>query len=154
MYSFESLAPCALVDEAVSRFKHQLSAGPFDVTIDVDQALPRVRADRSALVLALDNVIDNAIRYSGTAKALMLVARAVGSTVEFSVTDAGVGIPADDLERVQRRFSRGRAGLGQGSGLGLAIVRRIVDDHGGRLHIESTEGRGTTVRLIVPLAEE
>lgn len=126
--------------------------GSVDFQLDVDPALPRIRADRTALVLAFDNIIDNAIRYSAETTKAVMTAHAEDGVVEFTVTDHGVGIPPDELQRVQRRFSRGRSSVGHGSGLGLAIVRRIANDHGGSLQLESTVGVGTTVRLAIPVA--
>ncbi len=152
VYSFESLSPHDVAAEAMSRFKHQLMDGSVDFQLDVDPALPRIRADRTALVLAFDNIIDNAIRYSAETTKAVMTAHAEDGVVEFTVTDHGVGIPPDELQRVQRRFSRGRSSVGHGSGLGLAIVRRIANDHGGSLQLESTVGVGTTVRLAIPVA--
>ena len=67
-----------------------------------------VRADRTAIVLALDNLIDNAIRYSGKDKTVSVRASSAGTTIRFDVIDHGAGIPADDLPQVRRRFVRGR----------------------------------------------
>jgi signal transduction histidine kinase len=111
-----------------------------------------VRADRTAVVLALDNLIDNAIRYSGQANTVSVRASKQADHVRFDVIDRGVGIPTDDLPRVRRRFVRGRAAKGPGNGLGLAIVNRIAADHGGALEIRSEVGRGTTATLIIPTA--
>ena len=153
VYSFESLSPQELVAEALSGFKRQLVDGAFEFRLDVAPDLPAVKADRTALVLALDNLIDNAIRYSGSSRNAVLTAAPVGKFVQFEVADHGIGIPSDELDRVQKRFVRGRSTASQGSGLGLAIVRRIADDHGGWLRIDSQVGIGTTVKLSVPVAE-
>jgi signal transduction histidine kinase len=111
-----------------------------------------VRADRTAIVLALDNLIDNAIRYSGESKTVTVRAAAAGDNVRFDVIDQGVGIPADDLPQVRRRFVRGRTARGAGNGLGLAIVNRIAADHGGALDITSEVGHGTVATLMIPKA--
>jgi two-component system sensor histidine kinase SenX3 len=70
------------------------------------------------------------------------------------VSDKGVGIPADEIDQVTRRFFRGRRSPSGGTGLGLAIAQRIAADHGGRLTIESRTGEGTTVEIVLPAAEE
>ncbi|HEX2459300.1 MAG TPA: sensor histidine kinase, partial [Vicinamibacterales bacterium] len=77
---------------------------------------------------------------------------AAAEHVRFDVIDQGVGIPADDLPQVRRRFVRGSTARGPGNGLGLAIVNRIAADHGGALEITSEVGQGTTATLIIPKA--
>jgi signal transduction histidine kinase len=103
-------------------------------------------------VLALDNLIDNAIRYSGDATSVAIQASATNGEVRFEIIDRGVGIPEDELPAVRRRFVRGRTAPGDGNGLGLAIVSRIAEDHNGALHIRSQVGSGTTVSLCIPSA--
>jgi signal transduction histidine kinase len=103
-------------------------------------------------VLALDNLIDNAIRYSGAGNTVSVRASTDANHVRFDVIDQGTGIPADDLPQVRRRFVRGTTARGPGNGLGLAIVSRIAADHGGALDITSEVGRGTTATLIIPKA--
>jgi signal transduction histidine kinase len=152
VYSFESQDPAALVDEATQAFRRQLTDGGVRLETDVPADVPVVRADRTSIVLALDNLIDNAIRYSGESKTVTVRASAEGSNIRFDVIDQGGGIPADDLPQVRRRFVRGRTARGPGNGLGLAIVNRIAADHDGALEIRSEVGRGTTATLLIPKA--
>jgi signal transduction histidine kinase len=152
VYSFETLEPAALIAEATQGFRRQLTDGEVRLETDVPSDVPAVRADRTAIVLALDNLIDNAIRYSGEAKTVSVRASGEINHVRFSVIDKGVGIPADDLPQVRRRFVRGTTARGPGNGLGLAIVSRIAADHDGALEIASEVGRGTTAALIIPKA--
>lgn len=150
LYAFRRHTPSDVVDEVMKGFQRLLTDGQFDVLVRVDPNLPAVRADRTALVLALDNLVDNAMRYSGDVRDIEVRVRRQDSCIEFAVADTGVGIPTEDLQLVRRRFTRGRSAGGHGSGLGLAIASRIAADHGGRLLIESVEGSGTTVRLLIP----
>lgn len=152
VYSFESLPPAALVSEAAQGFRRQLNDSEVRLETDVPPDVPPVRADRTAVVLALDNLIDNALRHSGAAKTVSVRASSTASQVFFDIVDRGVGIPADDLPQIRRRFVRGSTARGAGNGLGLAIVSRIAADHGGALEITSEVGRGTTARLIIPRA--
>ena len=153
IYSFESVEPAALVSEATRGFRRQLTDGEVRIDTDVPSNDPPVRADRTALLLALDNLIDNAIRYSGEARTVFVRASGAAEHVRFDVIDQGIGIPADDLPQVRRRFVRGRTARGAGNGLGLAIVNRIAADHGGALEITSEVGFGTTATLMIPKAE-
>jgi two-component system phosphate regulon sensor histidine kinase PhoR len=152
VYSFEALEPAALIAEATQGFRRQLTDGAVRLDVDVAPDVPVVRADRTAVVLALDNLIDNAIRYSGAGKTVSVRASTDANHVRFDVIDQGTGIPADDLPQVRRRFVRGSTARGAGNGLGLAIVSRIAADHGGALDITSEVGRGTTATLIIPKA--
>ena len=152
VYSFEALEPAALISEATQGFRRQLTDSDVRLEVDVPHEIPAVRADRTAVVLALDNLIDNAIRHSGEAETVSVRASGEADHVRFDVIDHGVGIPADDLPQVKRRFVRGRTTRGPGNGLGLAIVNRIAADHEGALEITSEVGRGTTATLIIPKA--
>ena len=151
VYSFEAVEPAELIAEATQGFRRQLTDSEVRIETQVPD-LPAVRADRTAIVLALDNLIDNAIRYSGESKTVTVRAASEGDTIRFEVIDQGVGIPADDLPQVRRRFVRGRTARGPGNGLGLAIVSRIAADHAGALDIASEVGRGTRAALIIPKA--
>ncbi len=158
VYTFEPLAVGPLVEQVLQGFRGPLAEGGFEVCLDIPEHLPPVRADRTAIRLALDNVVDNAIRYSGTARWLSVTGRAAPgaprSFVVLMVADKGVGIPPDEIERVTRKFFRGRRAQSAGTGLGLAIASRIAADHGGRLTIESRPGEGTTVEMALPAAEQ
>lgn len=104
-------------------------------------------------MLALDNLIDNAMRYSGESRHVTIRGEAHDRVVEIAIRDYGLGIDAEDLTRVTGKFIRGRSAPGAGSGLGLSIVNQIVKDHGGAWRLESVKGAGTTA-VIVLLAVE
>jgi signal transduction histidine kinase len=146
-YSFEPLDPKTMIDEALKRFDSALSSKNFAVRIDLLEPMPPLLADRIALELLFDNLIDNAIRYSGDNREIIMSARPNGSAIILEVTDRGVGIGADELQNVTRRFYRGKGAASGGSGLGLAIANRIATDHGGCLTITSAPGEGTTVQV-------
>jgi signal transduction histidine kinase len=151
LYSFERVTPAELVEDALAGFRQPLTERGFDVVTDVPQDLPALRGDATALRLALDNLIDNAIRYSGEHRVVRINARPQGSSVVIEVQDRGPGIPAAEVQSVQRRFVRGSKTRTHGSGLGLAIVNRVASDHGGAFQLQSDVGHGTTARLIVPV---
>jgi signal transduction histidine kinase len=153
VYSFEGLAVSELVDDALRGFRYQLAELEFEVHADVPGDLPLIRGDRTALRLALDNVIDNAIRYGGARRWLAIRACSRDTHVVIDIEDHGAGIPADELPNIHRKFVRGRLAIPGGSGLGLAIVSRIVADHGGQMNIQSTPGTGTTASLTLPVFE-
>jgi signal transduction histidine kinase len=153
-YHFEALDLSGLVDEALRGFKSQLSASGFEVDVDIPEQLPPIKADRTAMRLLLDNVIDNAMRYSGSSHWLRIAADQPASGIRIAINDRGIGIPPHELRHVMRKFFRGSRAVSGGSGLGLAIANRIVADHGGSLTIDSTVGAGTTVYVTLPVADE
>ncbi len=152
-YVFEPVGVDVLIDDTLGDFSTQLEQRGFDVDVDIAPDLPPVRIDRTAMRLALGNLVDNAMRYSGTSTLLQVHATADGAGVVIEVSDRGVGIPADELQHVWTKFFRGRGAAAGGSGLGLAIAQRIVSDHGGAMSVDSQAGTGTTVRITLPAQE-
>jgi signal transduction histidine kinase len=150
-YLFDAVDLGELVEETLERF-HSLLAGQFTVHVEVPSTLPPVRADRLAATQMLDNILDNAIKYSDQVRIIEIHARRVDDRAAITVADHGIGIRADEIGRVTDKFFRGRDAKRGGSGLGLAIVRQIADAHHGELRIHSQPGRGTRVEIILPLA--
>ena len=150
VYSFEPVPVADVVQRSLLEFGPNLHRDQFEVEVQLPDELPLVRADPNALGLLFNNLIDNAIRYSREVKHLSISARAHAGWVTVDVADRGMGIPPDELQRVTRKFFRGRGTVAGGSGLGLAIVDRIVTDHGGSMTIQSSEGQGTTVSVTIP----
>ena len=107
----------------------------------------------TAVELMLNNLIDNAIRYSDVRRSIAIRAHHDGAMVAIEIGDRGVGISEDEIPHVVRRFVRGRRSGSGGSGLGLAIANRIAADHGGKLTIRSAVDVGTTVTVMLPVAE-
>jgi two-component system sensor histidine kinase SenX3 len=113
-----------------------------------------VAGDRSQLVSAVTNLLDNAIKYSEPGEPVEVDATVGDGDICISVRDHGMGIPARDLERIFERFyrvDRARSRATGGTGLGLSIVRHVAQAHRGDVTVESTEGEGSTFRLRVPL---
>ena len=146
-----------LVDEARSRF--QSGGGRSNLVIDLPPDLPRVMADRRRIVQALGNLLSNAAHHSNELSPIQVAAVRDGVHVAFSVADDGVGVPAERLPHLFRKFSRldgeERGREIAGSGLGLAICKGIVEAHGGRIRAESDGlGLGSRFTFTVPAVEE
>lgn len=146
-YRFERQSVSELVEMALERFDARLVATGLEVNVDIASDLPPIDGDRVSLLQALDNVLDNAIKYSPQGKTLTIRGREDAGMVRLSVSDQGVGIPASERDRVFEKFYRGQSGIAGGSGLGLAIARRVIEDHGGTIAIRDAEPRGTTVDI-------
>lgn len=153
----EPLPPRPVLDEAVRRWQARVD-GAHQIVRRVSKGTPPIPADRAALLQALDELLDNAVKYSpGGGRVVVAAARVeqpTGPVVEVSVSDQGVGIPADRLGRIFDDFTQVDASATRrfgGLGLGLALVHRIVRAHGGELTCESTPGRGARVAMTFPL---
>src|SRR6266581_1769290 len=115
----------------------------------------RVRADVGMIERLLENLIENAMRYTPPGGEIALAITPGASRVEMSVQDTGSGIPADELDSIFDRYYRGNRNdpaQSANTGLGLAIARRIVELHGGSIRVASALGAGTTFRFDLPLA--
>ena len=112
-----------------------------------------VFGDETLLVLALDNLISNAVQYSPENTRVGIGVRRKNGAIEISVTDQGVGIPEDELDRVFERFYRSdpaRSRHTGGSGLGLSIAKHVVQNHGGDIRVWSQIGQGSTFTIRLP----
>ena len=143
--------PADLVEDTLQGLRPVLANLEFDLIVDVPPDLPQICIDRPAMIQALDNIVDNAIKYSTTEKHLTVRGTANTRNVTLTVLDRGTGIARKDLSRVFERFYRGGNVTSSGSGLGLPIAKRIVESHGGRIEVRSTVGSGTEVDVTLPL---
>jgi two-component system phosphate regulon sensor histidine kinase PhoR len=142
-----------VVDRAMGRLMAQADRAGLRLETQVAPSLPRIQADEARLEQVLVNLIHNAIKFTPPAGRITVSAKAEGDKLLVSASDTGVGIPEDDLPRVFERFYKAdRARAGGGTGLGLAIAKHVVEAHGGRIWVESVEGRGATFSFSIPLA--
>ena len=145
----EPVEVTALVDRARNAFTS--AGGRNDLAIDVAPDLPLALADRRRIVQVIGNLLSNAARHSSESSVIEVSAARKGTHVEVSVADRGRGIPAEDLPRLFRKFSRTADGdTGGDTGLGLAICKGIVEAHGGRIRAES-DGPGLGARFTFTL---
>jgi two-component system phosphate regulon sensor histidine kinase PhoR len=157
-YDFVQIDADSLVHEVVSDFCEQMPAvAPrLEVLLAGDTNSDRfpIRADRSALGLALRNLVDNAIKYSPDATNVRVSVKPHGSFVGISVQDEGLGIPRHEQRDVFRKFVRGAAARTldvKGAGIGLTMAEEIVKAHGGRLELASEPGRGSCFTTLLPI---
>jgi signal transduction histidine kinase len=153
-YRFEPIDTSAWLREA--------AAGLADVqdtksiVTAIPDGLPPITGDRQALERAIDNLLDNAVKYSPACDTIWLEADAQAGFLIVRVRDHGVGIPVDERAHIFERFFRGHqmANAVKGAGLGLSLVRHIVTAHRGTLDVESAVGEGSTFMLRLPLLQQ
>lgn len=138
----------------------ELGSAAFEQHIEIvyvkpDGQFPNVRADESKMRIVFQNLIDNAIKYSKSGDRIVISLDKNDQTATISIKDTGIGIAEKDLPMITTQFYRASNAAEKakaGSGIGLYICKRIVEAHGGKLSIASELGKGTTVHVILPIA--
>lgn len=152
---WEPVAITDVVNEVVARMQHESKRTGVSIEAKTLAGV-RVVGDRMQLVSALQNLVSNAVKYSGDGKKVLVEVQATAELVSILVIDQGIGIAARDHQRIFERFyrvDRARSRATGGSGLGLSIVRHVVSNHGGTVSVVSEEGRGSTFTIVLPREE-
>ena len=142
----------ALVRESVDALRQLADRSAVGVHVDTPDHLV-APVDEHRIRQVVDNLVSNAIKYSPAGGTVTVALQSAADTVELTVEDTGIGIPADEVGLVFDRFFRGSQALAShipGTGLGLDIVSSIVAAHGGQVSLDSEVGRGTTFRVVLP----
>ena len=148
------------IGPVVSRLVRQSSkkSSKHEVVASVEEGLPRIKADRIRVERILDNLIDNAIKYSPHGGEVTLTVKRQGDEVLFQVSDQGIGISPGDIEKLFQPFGRLETAVSgsaiQGVGLGLVVCRHLVEAHGGRIWVGSEPGKGSTFCFTLPLRQD
>jgi len=147
----QPVSAALIVDTAMRKFKNR--AEDRRITIQIDSSMPAVEADEELISMVLQQLVDNALKYSPSDLPLVISAREEGGSLVVSVTDKGPGIPEHEQSRIFEKFYRGDAYRQStpGTGMGLTIAREIVKAHGGRIWLHSRPGQGSTFSFSLPL---
>jgi two-component system phosphate regulon sensor histidine kinase PhoR len=151
---FSDVQLAELFQSVIRDWEKKLAEKQLKVVVDLSPDARTIRADETRLHEVLYNLLDNALKYSRENGEIRLRAVQRGPEIVLSVTDNGIGISKDDLPRIFERFYRADKARSRelgGTGLGLAIVKHIAQLHGGRVEAESELGKGTTIRVILPV---
>ena len=152
VYNFEQGDLAPVVAGIVEDYREYLEHAGFRLERSLDASAPAVRFDSAALSQAVANLLDNAVKYSGESRDIAVRLQARNGSVTFEVEDHGLGIPADEQEKIFDRFYRVANGSAKGGyGLGLFLVRHVMEAHGGSAEVESEPGRGSRFRLVFPV---
>jgi two-component system sensor histidine kinase SenX3 len=143
-----------VIKEAIEQSRMSAEAKKISVSFSPMSNL-QVLGDRDQVVMAIHNLVENAINYSPESTRVAVTLREEKGLVEVSVSDQGIGIPEKDLERIFERFYRVDAARSRetgGTGLGLSIVKHVATNHGGDVSVWSVEGAGSTFTIRFPQA--
>lgn len=146
-----------LMDDVAGRIRRAAEEKGITLLLDISSNLPLVEIDEEKIALALENVLDNAIKYTAPGGKVMVNASAVQEAIKIVIADTGIGIPKSQMERLFSKFFRADNALRfqtSGSGLGLYVVKNIVQGHGGSVSMTSGEQQGTTVTILLPIKEQ
>ncbi len=152
-YNFQQVDVGGIVRKALDAYTLEIRDLGFTIECLLPSTPVTARVDPDAVSEALLNLLDNAVKYSEASKHITVCMETRGAWMRISVSDRGVGIPRDELKNIFDKFYRSRTPKTRetpGSGLGLALVKHIAEAHGGRVEVESEEGRGSKFTLLIP----
>ncbi|HEX4304388.1 MAG TPA: ATP-binding protein [Rhizomicrobium sp.] len=151
----EAVDTAALARECAELMAERAASAGVALRSDLVLAPPLVSADRRAIKQILLNLLSNAVKFTPQGGMVTVRVAEDGGECRISIADTGIGMPAGELHRIGNPFVQlsNNSGNHAGTGLGLALVRGLIELHGGTFRIESVEGQGTTVTVLLPLDE-
>lgn len=143
-----------IVKKSIENFKFFAKASNIDIDFKGDPTLPKILIDPIQIKIVINNLIDNAIKYTVNSKTINIEIGKTRKGIFFKITDKGVGIPKDDEKYIFQKFFRSKNILKHqtsGTGLGLYISKAIIEESKGKINFKSREGKGTTFWFTLPL---
>ena len=156
-FDFKIINVQELIEKCLESYHRQFAIHQFKVDFKKQTALPLIKADEVALLEALNNLIDNAMKYSKEQKEILITAYRKGKAIIITVQDFGIGIPLEHQKNIFNKFFRvpnHDIHDTKGTGLGLTMVKHIVKAHKGSIDFKSTVNKGTTFSLQIPALSE
>lgn len=151
----QPIAPLDLISPVIERMSPQFAEKQVPLLLQAPESLAQVNADVDRIQQVLVNLLGNGLQYTSAGGYVRVSARQAGSFIEVSVSDSGIGIPAEQLQQIFTRFYRvdkSRSRAGGGSGIGLTISKHIVEAHGGTIWADSPgSGQGSTFTFSLPV---
>ena len=144
----------AIVDEALMMIRSRAEKGDIELVNKVTPEIPYITADRRTVSQVLINLLSNAVRFTPLNGTITVNAQVLGNAITFEVTDTGLGIAPQDLQRALQPFvqvEREHGRSHEGTGLGLPLCKQFIEIQGGRFTLSSTVGEGTTASFTLPI---
>jgi signal transduction histidine kinase/tetratricopeptide (TPR) repeat protein len=153
-YEFAETDVTQLLRLQVETFRKGKFQKEIEMHTQIEEGIPPLYVDQEALSQAINNLLDNALKFSPGRKEIFVNLKRDKENAIIEVEDKGIGIPQDELGKIFEKFYQGRNALRQsarGTGLGLTLVKHTVEAHGGRISVKSKVGQGSTFSLIFPI---
>jgi PAS domain S-box-containing protein len=154
----EKISVLDVLEKVTSTLQMQATQKDIELSLELPKDLPdQIDADPALFHQAIYNLVENAVKYTSEGGQVFVRVRTSPKALVFEIQDTGIGIAAEDMARLFEKFYRGKAREARtraGTGLGLAIVRSIAERHGGRVWVESEEGKGSTFYLQIPIKRQ
>jgi signal transduction histidine kinase len=155
-YDFAPASLDEIAGSAIQRLRPQAEAKGIRLAAQADAGVPDLPLEKTAIGDAIENLLDNAIKYSPPDTEVSIQIRSAGNEARVEVSDQGIGIEKSDIPRIFDPFCRGRRGdmeSVKGTGLGLALVKAAAEAHGGAVEVSSAPSRGSRFILRLPIGE-
>jgi signal transduction histidine kinase len=153
-YDFRRVNIAKIIKSAIEECQPTINEKGFEIEQEISESLPVISADEKALTLAIQNLINNSLKYSNGNKWIKVSAQNDVGKVRIVVKDRGIGISKKDLKQIFEPFYRSKEVVDEqisGNGLGLSLVKQIVNAHGGKIEVESEVGKGSKFILHLPI---
>ena len=153
-YDFEETDIAEWLDQTVENFRKENLQREIKIHTQIPGDIPHLIIDKNALALAVNNLLDNAIRASTKKNEIEVIVKKEKNNLIIKVKDYGIGIPHDELDKIFEKFYQGSNAIRlstKGTGLGLTLVRHTIDAHGGEVFVESKVDQGSTFTLLLPI---
>ncbi len=154
---FEKFNLAQTVTKALEAYRYEIQKQGFQLNLETAADIPDCYADANAITMALFNLLDNSVKYSGDQKQIDVRVKRSNGFLDLSVRDRGIGIPQVEQQKIFDQFYRGSdpsVRRIRGSGIGLAITKHVADMHGGEVLLQSEPGKGSTFTLRIPIIDD
>jgi signal transduction histidine kinase len=155
VYNFKKTDILHLIDQILFEFQEEINKKGIELIFSKPEtSLPFVNCDEEMIRIAIQNLIENSIKYSNTGGKVFVSAQQKDNDIQISVHDGGIGIDKEDKGNIFKKFFRAPNAIKKdilGSGLGLFATKNIIDKHKGKIWFENTEGGGTTFFISLPI---
>ena len=157
VYKKEETDIAIWLKEAINNYKKESIESDINISVELKNDLPALYIDKDAMIQAIFNLLDNAVKFSRGDVEAEVTAEKNGNTIIIKIKDKGIGIENDEKDKIFEKFYRGKSAVNnfiKGTGLGLALVKYTVEAHNGHIDVESEPGWSTVFTITLPISDK